>query len=157
MCLLSPLSWIWTPKTLLLTSTWHIFAQFYYILCLSYLISCALSLYSNILDEWYFIKKYVFSEGDVFSNVLLMWFTRNNFKDENRKIKNVIEDSSPNLKIPKKKKLLKEKINYEHFIKILVECSFYFLFIYLFLFLQMVYLSILIFTGKNIYKNETLV
>ena len=74
--------------------------------------SCVLSLYSNILDEWYFIKKYVFSEGDVFSNVLLMWFTRNNFKDENRKIKNVIEDSSPNLKIPKKKKLLEEKINY---------------------------------------------
>lgn len=47
-------------------------------------------------------------------------------------MKNVIEDSSPNLKISKKKKLLKEKINYQHFVKILVECSFSFLFIYFF-------------------------
>ena len=41
--------------------------------------------------------------------LVMSFLCGNNFKDENRKIKNVIEDSSPNLKIPKKKKLLEEK------------------------------------------------
>lgn len=130
----------------------HILPDVFFIFyTLSYLISCVLNLYSNILDMMLFHKKICVIRGDVFSNVLLSIYQEQ--QDENRKIKDILRLLSKS-KISKKIKLLKEKINYQHFSKILVRYSFSFLFIY-FLYKRCIFQSLYL-LAKNLFTKRKL-